>query len=36
MPNRQGDTVTISFDFELQKAADQSDQVLSERARAAA
>lgn len=36
MPNRQGDTVTISFDFELQKAVGEGDQVLSERTRAAA
>ncbi|MBU2419201.1 MAG: catechol 1,2-dioxygenase [Alphaproteobacteria bacterium] len=36
MPNRQGDTVTVSFDFELQKAVDEADQVLSVRARAAA
>lgn len=36
MPNRQGDTVTVVFDFELQKAADHHDEVLSERTRAAA
>lgn len=36
MPNRQGDTVTVAFDFQLQKAVDEDDQVLSERARAAA
>jgi catechol 1,2-dioxygenase len=36
MPNRQGDTVTVSFDFELQKAANETDEVLSVRTRAAA
>ena len=36
MPNRQGDTVTVVFDFELQKAAGQTDEILSERTRAAA
>lgn len=36
MPNRQGDTVTIAFDFQLQKAVDQDDEVISERKRASA
>lgn len=36
MPNRQGDTVTVAFDFELQKATDHADEVFSERTRVAA
>lgn len=36
MPNRQGDTVSVAFDFELQKASDQDDEVISDRKRASA
>lgn len=36
VPNRQGDTATIAFDFELQKADAASDEGFSSRARAAA
>lgn len=36
VPNRQGDTATIAFDFELQKADVASDESFSSRVRAAA
>lgn len=36
VPNRQGDSAHIAFDFELQKAEVASDEGFSERARAAA
>ena len=36
VPNRQGDTATIAFDFELQKADVASDEGFSSRIRAAA
>ncbi len=36
VPNRQGDTAYISFDFVLQRAADTADEHLSSRHRAAA
>ena len=36
VPNRQGDTATITFDFVLQKAVEEGDETFSDRIRAAA